>query len=584
MKKLKSIFALCFAFLMAFGMSVSVKAENLSADSFATVTLHGRDTDKDAAFNVYKLIDVNYDATKGQLVEPVYTWVESVGFYLSGEDKYAHYVDVENDSTTYKVTQDFMEAKAADLKTLYKDVIKNVAKLDPYKTNISINGNVDGTFTGSFTAEMGLYVIVASGSTGSTDTYDPMTAFVQPVYENDAYTLHDVDIYLKGSTPSITKTVDTKDENDNDKSVSVGDTLTYTITSEIPVYPDDAANKKYAISDTLSDGLTFINTKKGTNRGLTVKIGNEDVSTDAYYVILGTDDDPAFDREYVIGSTFTIVFDYDELCNSDAYMHAGTKEITVTYDVTVNENAVVGTDATTNKAELHYANDPYDPSSYDSTPVTETVYTYGIDLAKKATASDAGENYDHKPLTGATFEVYTENSADRTPVVFVKEDTYYRPLTAEEKEAYKGDPKSVEGAVTEVTVGENGTLSIRGLDLGTYYIKETVAPAGYVLPEKDFVVTLVGYTPDKGELKTGEGGTTIEGNSIGNVSLTTPIEIDQAKKNVADVTIYNISSSDEGFELPSTGGMGTVIFTVGGIAVMAAAVVFGLYSSRKRNA
>ena len=123
-----------------------------------------------------------------------------------------------------------------------------------------------------------------------------------------------------------------------------------------------------------------------------------------------------------------------------------------------------------------------------------------------------------------------------------------------------------------------GELVIQGIDLGVYTLKETAAPNGYVCPEEGITITLVddnaNGNPD-GTLD--EGDSTAAGTTIreGSVSITGKI---------LNLGVDNTNYEDAGLQLPKTGGMGTLIFTIAGIILMAGAVTMITVIARKKKA
>ena len=136
------------------------------------------------------------------------------------------------------------------------------------------------------------------------------------------------------------------------------------------------------------------------------------------------------------------------------------------------------------------------------------------------------------------------------------------------------------GTVDELTVADDGTLSIKGLDEGTYTLKETKAPDGYVLPNGEITITIA-------DAEGGEADGTIDGrgNTIvtanGSAELKGDVSING---NIVSFNVQNTSSEDAGFQLPTTGGMGTMIFTIAGILIMAGAITMVVVISRKKRA
>ena len=133
------------------------------------------------------------------------------------------------------------------------------------------------------------------------------------------------------------------------------------------------------------------------------------------------------------------------------------------------------------------------------------------------------------PLSGAVFSLYTERG-------------------------YNANPKSA--SKTGLTSGTNGMIDLGGLALGKYYLVETKAPAGYILPSKPIVITVtatqVTYNQDDNALSMSNDG----------------VKYDEATKTYT-ITVTNYA----GYELPSTGGPGTTLFYLLGSLLLAAAAM-----------
>ncbi|NLA86641.1 MAG: LPXTG cell wall anchor domain-containing protein, partial [Clostridiales bacterium] len=200
--------------------------------------------------------------------------------------------------------------------------------------------------------------------------------------------------------------------------------------------------------------------------------------------------------------------------------------IVVTYTATTNGNAISGTDK--NEAVLKYGGS-------STTTETVTVLNYEVDIIK------VDEN--EVDLDGAEFKLYgSEDGTDEIRLIYVTDinGNYYRPATIEE----------LEDNATVFSDIKAGTARIKGLGNGTYWLKETVAPKGY-----NALTTRVEVEIDGANrvLVQGEEGLT------------------------GGIWIVN----ETGIVLPSTGGMGTVLFTVIGLAIIAGAGVV-LFINRKR--
>lgn len=297
------------------------------------------------------------------------------------------------------------------------------------------------------------------------------------------------------------------------KTVGVGDEVTYTITGPtVPNY-DEAYNEttlKYEITDTLSTGLTFAKDKAD------LKVYTTDVNSPLVE-----------DRDYT--------FEYDSTANKITISLILSKirdlkgeAIHVKYTVTVNENAVVGSDGTINKAEVEYTNNP--DGTTDGSKKEVKVYSFKIKINKK---KDNGS-----PLKGATFGLYRDAAcADK---------------------------------IAEATSSDDGVINFGDaskLAAGTYYLKELQAPSGYSALTSVVKVVISTATPNDNttydfKYSMNEG----EENNVG-------------EDGVISLDITN----NKGFNLPATGGMGTYLFTIGGLVIMAGAVLL-LIASKKRRA
>ena len=320
----------------------------------------------------------------------------------------------------------------------------------------------------------------------------------------------DLKIDEKNVAPTIDKKIDgSKSTND----AAIGDVVNYTVT----IHAKKGATG-YVLTDTMTKGLTF-------NRdSLTVKVGATTLAENTHYTV-------AVDAAATDGSTkFTVTF-------KDTYLNTidGDTDIVVSYTATVNKDAVIGTTGNTNTAQLKYGNN----STVES---TTTTYSYKFDLVKTDNSK--------KLLTGAKFKLY-DSQTSTTPVKLIKDATtgYYR--VAETSES---------GAVDEIVIDSFKAVTISGLNKKTYYLEETLAPAGYnKLTERQSVeLGKEGFVADATINNSGsEGATWTEGG----------------------VQVIN----NTGATLPSTGGMGTTLFYVIGGGLMVAAVVLLVTKKRMEN-
>ena len=187
-----------------------------------------------------------------------------------------------------------------------------------------------------------------------------------------------------------------------------------------------------------------------------------------------------------------------------------------------------------------------DSTEKTTDPVSTSVYTYSIKLEKK----DADGN----ALTGAKFRLYSDDTM--TAEVKLTQDAagfYY--------------PADVGAPGVEIDTDTGSSFLIKGLEQGTYYLKETATQAGYYLPKGGFKIVLAGdgnATTDRKLTGKLAAASTFTAMDSADGSLVGTVSVDTTAVNQLDIVLKNSSQPI----LPSTGGMGTALFTFGGVALM----------------
>ena len=210
--------------------------------------------------------------------------------------------------------------------------------------------------------------------------------------------------------------------------------------------------------------------------------------------------------------------------------------ITVTYNAVLNGDAAISADPNTNKTKLNYGEDSHLETTWDETKT----YSFYFDIVKTKT--------DNTLLDGAKFELYdAKEGGNKIPLVKDSGGTY-RVATKEEQAASDFVSAEIEAA--------NGRAAVKGLDADTtYWLEETQAPAGYnVLAERVEV-------------------------AIEDKNLSTTLTGDTWTDGDGGIHIVN----ETGALLPTTGGMGTTLFYIGGGALMAGAAVIFAIKKHKEN-
>lgn len=414
MKHVRKLTSLLLALVMVFALAVTVAAEgpgSITVDNPKSET----------TYTAYKIFDVTYNGDNySYTIEKSSPWFGTVSGYTAGLT-----LTQVNGTDTFVVTttDDFSAPNfAAALKNGLIDTIQGTP----------LNAGTDGkpTATG---LELGYYFVTSSsGALCSLDTTKP-----------------NVTIYDKNDMP-FEKEVNTP-------SADVGQTVTFTITGEVPEHTA-FTTYTYEITDTMSKGLTF---KKDT---LKVKIGSQDVNAGADTYTLA---DPADSDSF----TFKLTIKVKNYTVGD--------NIVVTYDATVNDQAIA--EISKNNAVLKYSNNPNTDELGESVPQVETVYTSKIVINKFETGNE------NKKLPGAKFVLYKEETIEGNKTI-----KYYQWDATNKKVEWVN--KQVDA--TEVTTGEHGEASFEGLADGTYQLVETKAPAGYNQLTGPQEVKVAGSTTD----------------------------------------------------------------------------------------
>ncbi len=351
-----------------------------------------------------------------------------------------------------------------------------------------------------------------------------------PFKDKDGKSVTDIYAYPKNSTG--TATIEKEIVEGTDEKVSttanIGDTINYKVTYSIPV--GENGLESLVVTDTMSKGLTF----EDNAENIKVLNGNEEVDKKMYTVTHSTDDSTKV-------TTITITFDSENYCKKLA--SNTTQNFTITYTATLNDQAVLGgKDGNTNDVFVTYKNTG-DVDRVTKPKDTTKVFTYGIDLLKKGEGGDK--------LVGVKFTL-TDESDKAVNVDKKTSNTFYTPG----------------GDSNEVETGADGKIYIRGLKPGTYKLTETKTNAGYVLLKDPVVIKI------KADNATGEAEA-----FVGNKSVTMQNDQKNSGSKTAEVPLTVVNS--KGFNLPVTGGRGIALFTIAGIAIVAAAG--SLLFMRKRS-
>lgn len=333
------------------------------------------------------------------------------------------------------------------------------------------------------------------------------------------------EVKLKTEAPNIEKKADKE-------TVSIGQVVTYTVTGSVP---DTTGYDQYVytIHDELSNGLDFVNDANGTAvNGNAVKV------TVAFKNATDASAAPTT-AKLDVENNRKMSLDLSEWVRANQTNKG--KEFTVTYYAKVNKDAVV---TEKNSATLEYGNNPKDTTT--TTPSEAKTPTYSLDINKIKTGSK-------EQLEGAKFSLYTSDTDAKNGT---------NPIKVKGSNGnYVVDPESTTTEFESVKSidGKGYNLRVNGLAEGTYYLVETKAPDGFNKLTAPIVIKITKSTDtDVNKWTISKDGT---------------VETDK---------IIDVENST-GSILPSTGGMGTIAFTVvAALLVLGVAVSF-IRDRKKEN-
>ena len=503
----------------------------------AILTASGFDSEDE--FSAYKIIDVFYSKETNEMI---YDFTKEFRAFLnqSTNDDYKNmtiedYFNLTSDQINVNCSNCVSVITTSTLNVLASQYATYVRKNSVAGINMTTGYNslmISGNYFATAEVEAGAYLILPTVITQVEDFNDASFGFSKNLYgvmvgnvvftTNDTtlqWQLNDVEVFAKYSSKGLATSlagfglsdyfgvmdgsIDMESVDINfyqDISSSIDKKAAYVVEIDTIKFPSNAINKIYQIQITLPDGITFDNTKIYNMNGFfpTIISNNE---------ILDPDNGNLLGNISINGQVINIEMNLENLELAD------WGSITISFDVWLNNYATVGKDGNEIKAIMTATDDPYVEGSVSEIEITNTIYTYGLELTNLS-------RDDSTLLKGAKYEVYS-----------------------------KYEDSILSNKIGEFTVDDDGKATLAGVPSGTIYLKQVKAPTGYQLI-KDVI--------------------------------SVEIATDDATAGTQEGYYQVIVRNDAMWYLPSTGGIGTILYTLIGLIVIGCSSFIIVYYRKRK--
>ena len=500
MKHARKLASLLLALVMVFALAVTAFAQDETVTG-GTGSITISNAAKGETYTIYKLFDATVNAD-GSSIAYTGTIPESLKAYFSAD------------------TNDYISAtpEAKDGENM-SEGLKTALKAWTATATAAATATSDGSALNFKELAYGYYVVTTSQGEQliSVDSTMPNVTIVDK----------------NSSTPKdLSKTASSND-------VSIGDTVTYTVSFKTSNYYGAGTEAKEIVSYTIEDTLPEFLSNVTVTSIIVDNDGNNATAGDQANVTAQF-------------ANKKIVIDwYDEVNNKFLYDNGAT--VTITYTAVVTDKAAIDGNGNTNKVTVTWTTKGGDEPGPDKVETDETIFTYAIALKKVNNKGNA--------LPGAVFQFpfYVKSTADANGAYI-----------------YAGTTAGA-GLTNQITTPDSGVIVVKGVKSGSYEITEVTAPAGYNKLTAPVTVQAV-------KTSSTSTHTTVYLDKDGNVVDVSAkeIEVKVDIDTIAATAVVVVNKA--GTELPSTGGMGTTVFYVLGTVLVLGAVVLLVTKKRMSNA
>lgn len=529
----------------------------MAAEVDVTITI-GSETTPASVGDVYagyRLFDET-EATVGEKTNVAYQKRTNWNHY----DKVAEAIKDVDSSATLTVdskVDDFVAAIGKFDSTKTKRFAENLYKLlkeDGVAADANSAAVAAGAFSTTLSGPQGYYLIVQT--TAANDAGKTMSAVIVNTAGQAGVT-----VSPKKDTVTVSKKVQENMDGVNNPAsednwgtaadYNIGDYVKFQLTGSLPTDYADYTSYEYTFHDTADQGLTFVNDTTHPVKVYAVNDNNKvELKQDTLtgYQVLTSD---------INGETFNVKF--ADLKKAQAEKTGDTVNITsstqivVEYYAQLNENAVLGSNGNQNKVYLQFSNNKYGEGTGKTEEHKVTVFTFKLEVTKYGKTDS-----DKEALNGAGFTLYKATKVN----------------PADSDYAKVGD---------EVQHTNGNVFDFTGLDSGYYKIVETTTPKGYnTIDPITFTVTATYNSADEPGTLTDLTVTDVKVGGVASAEQTFTVNRGTGEAGTAQIKTDVVDIP--GSKLPSTGGMGTVLLYVAGIAVFVLAGATLVMALRRRNA